>query len=53
VPSDPDRPHEELSAGIDLASNISRFLTYLTSTACASRCAARSSRRPRSASCST
>jgi len=30
VPSDPDRPHEELSAGIDLASNISRFLTYLS-----------------------
>lgn len=29
VPSDPDRPHEELSAGIDLASNISRFLSYL------------------------
>ncbi|NOT30216.1 MAG: hypothetical protein HOP15_07195, partial [Planctomycetes bacterium] len=29
VPSDPDHPHEELSAGIDLASNISRFLTYL------------------------
>ena len=29
VPSDPDRPHEEISAGIDLASNISRFLTYL------------------------
>jgi hypothetical protein len=29
VPGDPDRPHEELSAGIDLASNISRFLTYL------------------------
>jgi hypothetical protein len=29
VPSDPDRPHEELSAGIDLASNISRFLAYL------------------------
>ncbi|MSR61878.1 MAG: hypothetical protein EXS08_05480 [Planctomycetes bacterium] len=29
VPSDPDRPHEELSAGIDLASNSSRFLTYL------------------------
>ncbi|HEX6882584.1 MAG TPA: helicase-associated domain-containing protein [Planctomycetota bacterium] len=30
VPSDPDRPHEELSAGIDLASNISRFLAYLS-----------------------
>lgn len=30
VPSDPDRPHEELSAGIDLASNISRFLSYLS-----------------------
>jgi hypothetical protein len=29
VPSDPDRPHEELSAGIDLASNITRFLAYL------------------------
>ncbi len=29
VPGDPDRPHEELSAGIDLASNISRFLGYL------------------------
>jgi hypothetical protein len=29
VPGDPDRPHEELSAGIDLASNISRFLAYL------------------------
>ncbi len=29
VPGDPDRPHEEISAGIDLASNISRFLTYL------------------------
>ncbi len=29
VPSDPDAPHEELSTGIDLASNISRFLTYL------------------------
>ena len=29
VPSDPDRPHEEISAGIDLASNISRFLNYL------------------------
>ncbi len=30
VPSDPDRPHEELSLGIDLASNISRFLSYIT-----------------------
>jgi hypothetical protein len=30
VPSDPDQPHEELSAGIDLCSNISRFLTYLS-----------------------
>jgi hypothetical protein len=30
VPSDPDRPHEELSVGIDLASNISRFLAYLS-----------------------
>ena len=29
VPSDPDRPHEERSAGIDIASNISRFLVYL------------------------
>ncbi len=29
VPGDPDRPHEEVSAGIDLASNISRFLSYL------------------------
>jgi hypothetical protein len=30
VPGDPDRPHEELSAGIDLVSNISRFLAYLS-----------------------
>ncbi len=30
VPGDPDRPHEEISTGIDLASNISRFLTYLS-----------------------
>jgi hypothetical protein len=29
VPGDPDRPHEELSLGIDLTSNISRFLAYL------------------------
>ncbi len=29
VPSDPDRPHEELSLGIDLVSNISRFLAYI------------------------
>jgi len=29
VPGDPDRPHEELSLGIDLASNISRFLAYI------------------------
>jgi hypothetical protein len=29
VPSDPDRPHEELSLGIDLASNVSRFLAYI------------------------
>jgi hypothetical protein len=30
VPGDPDSPHEEISAGIDLASNITRFLTYLS-----------------------
>jgi len=29
VPSDPDRPHEELSLGIDLTSNLSRFLGYI------------------------
>ncbi len=29
VPSDPDRPHEELSLGIDLISNLSRFLGFL------------------------
>ena len=29
VPGDPDRPHEELSLGVDLASNISRFLAYI------------------------
>ncbi len=29
VPGDPDRPHEELTFGIDLASNISRFLNYI------------------------
>ena len=29
VPGDPDRPHEELSLGIDLASNVSRFLDYI------------------------
>lgn len=29
VPSDPDRPHEERSVGIDLASNVSRFLSYI------------------------
>ncbi|HED65826.1 MAG TPA: hypothetical protein ENJ09_09760 [Planctomycetes bacterium] len=29
VPGDPDRPHEELSLGIDLISNISRFLNYI------------------------
>jgi hypothetical protein len=29
VPGDPDRPHEELAAGIDLASNIGRFLAYI------------------------
>jgi hypothetical protein len=29
VPSDPDRPHEELALGIDLASNVSRFLAYI------------------------
>ena len=29
VPGDPDRPHEELSLGIDLATNVSRFLAYI------------------------
>jgi hypothetical protein len=29
VPSDPDRPHEELSIGIDLFTNVSRFLSFL------------------------
>jgi hypothetical protein len=29
VPSDPDRPHEELSIGIDLFTNVSRFLAFL------------------------
>ncbi len=29
LPSDPDRPHEEHSLGIDLASNVSRFLAYI------------------------
>ena len=29
VPGDPDRPHEELSLGTDLASNVSRFLAYI------------------------
>lgn len=29
VPGDPDRPHEELSLGIDLASNVGRFLAYI------------------------
>ena len=29
VPGDPDRPFEELSLGIDLTSNISRFLAYI------------------------
>ncbi len=29
VPSDPDRPHEEHSLGVDLVSNISRFMGYL------------------------
>jgi len=30
VPSDPDKPAEEVSLGVDLASNISRFLNFLT-----------------------
>lgn len=29
VPGDPDRPHEEHSLGVDLVSNISRFMGYL------------------------
>ena len=29
APSDPDRPHEELSLGIDLFTNIARFLAFL------------------------
>lgn len=29
VPGDPDAPHEELSLGIDLISNLSRFLDYI------------------------
>ncbi len=29
VPSDPDQPHEDVSLGVDLASNISRFLAYV------------------------
>jgi len=29
VPGDPDRPHEELSIGIDLFTNTSRFLAFL------------------------
>ena len=29
VPSDPDKPAEEFSLGVDLASNISRFLSFL------------------------
>jgi hypothetical protein len=29
VPGDPDQPHEELSLGTDLPSNISRFLAYI------------------------
>jgi hypothetical protein len=29
VPGDPDAPYEELSLGIDLTSNISRFLAYI------------------------
>lgn len=29
VPGDPDRPDEELSLGIDLISNLSRFLSYI------------------------
>ncbi|QDU67572.1 helicase-associated domain-containing protein [Engelhardtia mirabilis] len=29
VPSDPDRPHEELARGIDVFTNVSRFLAFL------------------------
>jgi ribose 1,5-bisphosphokinase PhnN len=29
VPGDPDRPHEELSRGVDLLTNVSRFLAFL------------------------
>lgn len=29
VPGDPDRPHEELSLGVDLVSNVSRFLAFV------------------------
>ncbi|MDP6520009.1 MAG: hypothetical protein QF411_08935, partial [Planctomycetota bacterium] len=29
VPSDPDRPFDEASLGVDLASNLSRFLAYI------------------------
>jgi len=29
VPSDPDQPHDEVSLGVDLASNISRFIGYI------------------------
>jgi hypothetical protein len=29
VPSDPDKPAEEVSLGVDLASNISKFLSFL------------------------
>jgi hypothetical protein len=29
VPGDPDKPHEEASYGVDLVSNISRFIAYV------------------------
>jgi hypothetical protein len=29
VPSDPDRPHEELSLGVDQITNVARFLAYI------------------------
>jgi len=29
VPGDPDRPHEELSLGVDLVTNLSRFLGFI------------------------
>lgn len=29
VPGDPDRPHDEASLGVDLVSNISRFLAFI------------------------